>query len=78
MDLKRVKIPAGGKLFKISNFTFMYKGVNYAIEVDEFSDGTFTAHGEHATDKSSVFEPVSGKSVEDCLTTLIGKIQSRA
>lgn len=78
MDWKQAKIPSGGKLFKVNNFTFMFKGTNYTIEVDEFSDGTFTAHGEHATDKSSVFEPVSGKSMGDCLSALIAKIQARS
>lgn len=75
MDFKKVVIPEGGKLFKIHNFTFMFKGTNYNLEIDEYNDGTCTGHGEHSTDKSSVLESVSGKSIEECLNALIKKIK---
>jgi hypothetical protein len=71
MDWKKTKIPEGAKLFKVHNFTFMLKGSTYHLEVDEFADGTFTGHGEHSTDKNTVLESVSGKSLEDCVSNLI-------
>lgn len=74
---RNVTLPAGSKLFRVHNFTFMFKGSTFAIEVDEFADGTFTGHGEHSTDKSSVIEPVTCKSMEDCLQELISKIEAR-
>ena len=66
-----------GKLFKVHNYTFMHKGTTYHIEIDEFADGTYTGHGEHSTDKSSVLESVSGSSIKECLESLIQKIESR-
>ena len=75
MNWSKVALPEGAKLFKIHNFTYMHKGTTYHFEVDEFMDGTFTGHGEHSTDKNSVLESVSGKSVEDCVATLIGKLK---
>lgn len=77
MNLKSVKVPAGGKLFKVHNFTYMSKGTTFHLEVDEFSDGACTGHGEHSTDKNSFIESVNGKSVEDCLNMLIERISAR-
>lgn len=78
MDWKTVKVPQGGRLFKIHNFTFMYKGVNYLLEVDEYADGTCSGHGEHSTDKNFIIESVAGKNVLQCLDELIQKIVARA
>lgn len=75
MDWKSVKVPGGGKLFKVHNFTLMIKGVNYHLEIDEFADGTFIGHGEHSTDKNSLLESVNGSSVQECLTSLTKKIK---
>lgn len=71
MNWKKVALPEGAKLFKVHHFTYMFKGVNFHLEVDEFMDGTFTGHGEHSTDKSSVLASVSGRSAEECLNALI-------
>lgn len=78
MEWKATKLPAGSKLFKVHNFNFILKGVNFNLEVDEFSDGTFTGHGEHSTDQNYFIESVSAKSLSDCLSELISRIQSRA
>jgi hypothetical protein len=75
MNWKKVTLAEGARMFKVHNFTYMYKGATYHMEVDEFMDGTFTGHGEHSTDKSSVLESVSGKCVEDCLLALVQKIK---
>jgi hypothetical protein len=77
MDWKNVKIPAGSRLFKVHNFTFMHKGTNYVLEIDEFRDGSWSGHGEHSTDKASVIESVSGKSLQECLELLIAKVEGR-
>lgn len=77
MDWKTTKIPSGAKLFKVNHFTFMHKGVNYQLEVDEYADGACSGHGEHSTDKNFFIESVSGKSVSKCLDELIQKIVSR-
>jgi hypothetical protein len=71
----KMKLPEGAKLFKIHNFTYMWKGATYHLEVDEFADGSFTGHGEHSTDKSRVLESVSGKSIEDCLNALTKNVK---
>lgn len=73
---QKVKIPEGAKLFRVHNFTYMVRGVNYLLEIDEFQDGTFTGHGEHSTDKSRVLESVSGKSLDECLVALIKNIKA--
>lgn len=78
MDWKTVKIPQGGRLFKSHDFTFMYKGVNYHLGIDEYHDGNCSGHGEHSTDKNFFIESVSGKTVAGCLNELIQKIVSRA
>ena len=78
MTWNSIQLPEGGRLFKAHNFTFMYKGSNFTIEVDEFSDGTFSGHAEHARDKNLQIESVSGRSVEHCMEQLIKKIQDRA
>lgn len=75
MNWKMVSLPDGSKLFKTHNFTLMHRGTNYRLDIEEFADGTFSGHGEHSTDKSSVLESVSGTSLEDCLNALIKKIK---
>lgn len=75
MDWKKVKIPESAKIFKVHNFTVMHKGTTYHLEVDEFADGTFSGHGEHSTDKSTILASVSGRSAEDCLTALLGSVK---
>ena len=77
MDWKKAKIPSGGRLFKVHNFTFMRKGVTYHLEVDEYNDGAFTGHGEHSTDKNLMIESVSATSVTECLEALMSKIDKR-
>ena len=77
MEWKKVKVPAGSKLFRNHRFTYMHKGINYRLEVDEFSDGACTGHGVHSTDKNSVIESVSAPSMEQCMQLLISKIESR-
>ena len=77
MDWKKAKIPAGSRLFQVHSFTFMFSGKTYILEVDEFSDGTCTGHGEQSTDKSHVLESVTGRAVGECLDALIKKIEKR-
>ena len=77
MEWKNVKVPSGSKLFKAHNFTFMNKGHSWRLAVDEFSDGTFSGHGEHATDRNTFVESVSGRELTDCLNALIERIQNR-
>lgn len=77
MDWKSAKIPQGGKLYKVHAFNFMYKGNNYHLQIDEYADGQFTGHGEHSADKNFVIESVSGSSINQCLTGLLAKIESR-
>ena len=77
MNWKLVKNHAGGKLFKVHNFTYMVKGVTYHLEVDEYHDGICAGHGEHSTDKNSFVESVSAKSTEECLNLLLDRIASR-
>jgi len=74
MTWKNVKLNSAAKLFKIHNFTYIQAGTTYSLEVDEFADGSFTGHGEHATDKSSVVKSVSGTSLEECLNGLVANI----
>ena len=75
MDWKKTKLPDGAKLFKVHNFMFMLKGMTYHFEVDEFADGTFTGHGEHSTDKNTVLESVSGRSLEECVSALVTSVK---
>jgi hypothetical protein len=77
MSWKNISVVGGAKLFKVHSFTYMAKGTTYMLEIDEFSDGTFSGHGEHSQDKSSVIESVSGNAIEECLSSLIKKIESR-
>ncbi len=77
MSWKSASLPSGSKLFKVHNFNFLYQGTNFHIEIDEYSDGTFTGHGENATDQSYVIESVSGKTLEECLSALLKKIEGR-
>ena len=76
-EWKTVAVPVGNKLFKSHSYTYMHAGTTYNLEVDEFSDGTYSGHGEHSTDKSSVVESVAGASIAECLQKLIDRIQSR-
>ncbi len=71
MDWKKVKTPDGAKIFLVHNFTVMHKGTNYHLEVDEFADGSFSGHGEHSTDKSTLLPSASGKSIEECVSNLL-------
>lgn len=77
MDWKHISLPHGSKLIKLHNFTFMLGGHSYIIEIDEFNDGSYAAHGEHSTDKNFVIESVSGSSLEGCLEAIIKKIEER-
>jgi hypothetical protein len=78
MSWKKIPVHPGGKLFKMHHFTYMMKGVTFLLEIDEFSDATFTGHGHHSTDRNNVVESVSGKSIDDCLTHLIARIGQRS
>ncbi|MBM4251307.1 MAG: hypothetical protein FJ146_05010 [Deltaproteobacteria bacterium] len=75
MNWKAVVRPEGSKLFKVHTFTYVYKGSNYHLEVDEFADGTCTGHGEHSTDKNTVLASVSANNIEGCLSALIKNIK---
>jgi hypothetical protein len=75
MNWKALKLPEGGKLFMVHTFTYMHKGTTYHFEVDEYGDGTFSGHGEHSTDKSSVLASVSGKSLEEAVNALVASIK---
>lgn len=75
MELKKMKLPEGGRLCRVHNFMYMYKGATWHLEVDEFTDGSCTGHGEHSTDKNSVLESVSSRSVEECLSALVARIK---
>ena len=78
MDWGSIILPSGCKLFKVHTFNYIHQGVNYLLEVDEYSDGSFSGHGEHSTDQNNVVESVSGKNIDECLNALIKKIESRA
>lgn len=77
MDWRNAKVPQGCKLFKAHHFTFMHRGHTYSLEIDEYADGSFAGHGEHSTDKSNAVESVSGKTLDECLTLLMAKIEGR-
>lgn len=77
MSWSSISLPHGSKLFRVHSFTFLHNGSNYTIEVDEFTDGTCSGHGEHSTDKSLQIESVTGRSIEECLNSLIKKIENR-
>ena len=78
MEWKSVSLPGSSKLFKVHNFNFLHNGVNFLLEVDEYSDGSFSGHGEHSTDKNFVIESVSGSTLQECLEELIKRVQNRA
>ncbi|MGE0174109.1 MAG: hypothetical protein AB7T49_15030 [Oligoflexales bacterium] len=78
MDWKNVKVPAGGKLMQVRNFTYMHKGATYLIEVDEYVTGNCSAHAEHSVDKNFVIETVSGKTIPECLNLILEKIHTRS
>lgn len=77
MSWKDIALPAGTKLYKSHKFNFMSKGATYHIEVDEFTDGSYSGHGEHSTDSSTVVASVSGASVVECLEALVKNIESK-
>ncbi|MEY4630718.1 MAG: hypothetical protein RIQ81_838 [Pseudomonadota bacterium] len=77
MEWKNIKVPPGAKLFKSHTFTFMVKGSTYHLEIDEYSDGSFTGHGEHSADRNTFVESVSGRTLNECLVGLIERIQGR-
>lgn len=77
MNWKSVEIPANYKVFRAHTFMIMNSGKTFTIEVDEYSDGTFTGHGEQTNDDSTVLASVTGTSVEDCLNQLIASVKSR-
>ncbi len=78
MNWKNIEVPKGSKLFKLHRFTYIHKGVHYAIEVDEYADGVSTAHGEHATDRNYVLESVSANTTDECLQQMLKNIEMRA
>jgi hypothetical protein len=77
MSWSSITLPQGSKLFRVHNFTLLHKGSNYSIEIDEFSDGACSGHGEHTTDKNLQIESVTGTSIEGCLQSLVKKIEGR-
>ena len=77
MEWKGIKLPVGSKLFRVHTFNFFHNGINFELEVDEYSDGAFTGHGQQSTDQSYMVESVSGNNVKECLEALIRKIESR-
>ena len=78
MDWKSLSLPEGSRLNRVHQFTFMLKGQTYQFEIDELSDGSFSGHGEHSSDKNFVLSSVSGSSVSDCVNQLIKDVTSRA
>jgi len=77
MDWLKLNIPQGSKLLRTQRFTFMHKGVNYLLDVDEYGNRSCMGHGEKANDKNFVIESVNGASVEECLNALMKKIADR-
>jgi len=75
MDWKKISLSSGAKLFRVHHFTYMHQGSTFLIEIDEYANGTFTGHGEHSTDKSTVLESVTASSIEACLDLLIRGIK---
>lgn len=77
MSWSQVNLPAGSKLFRVHHFSFMWKGANYNLEVDEAPDGSCNGHAEHSTDKNFVIESMTGESLSECVAQLIKKIETR-
>ena len=75
-DWKTLSLPKGAKLLKSHTFSYMFRGDTFELEVDEYSNGDYFGHGEHATDESSVIESVTGDSVKNCLENLIKEIKT--
>jgi hypothetical protein len=75
MDWSKIKIPSGNRILKIHNFMYMRDGNAYELEVDEFSDGKFTGHGEHSSDESQQLNSVVGDTLETCLQALIDDVE---
>lgn len=76
MDMTGLNIPKGAKLIKIHKYLYMHNGSSYNLEVDEYSDGMFAGHGEHAADESQQLKSVTGKTLNECLQPLIDNISS--
>lgn len=77
MDWKSVQIPSGCKVFRVQTFMVMISGKTFSLEIDEYSDGSFTGHGEQTNDDSTVLASVTAKSAEECLNQLISSIKDR-
>jgi hypothetical protein len=77
MSWKQVKIAQNCKLMQVHNFTYLHKGTAFQFEVDEYLDGAFTGHGEQTNDKSFFVEPVTAKSLNECLQSLIDRVEKR-
>ncbi len=65
MSWTSIQLPSGSKLFKVHTFNFLYLGVNFLIEVDEYGTGEFSGHAEHANDSSYVIESVSAPTLSN-------------
>lgn len=78
MSWNSIPLPSGSKLFRVHTFNFLHLGVNFLIEIDEFGDGKFSGHAEHANDSSYVIESVSAASLEKCVETIVKKIEVRS
>ena len=77
MGWKDIKVDSGSKLFRVHNFTFIHKGQNYLLEVDESGAGQCVGFGEHSTDKNFFIDSVSAKTVDECVEQLVKKICAR-
>lgn len=71
MDWNKVSVSSGGRLNKVHSFTYMLGSDSFRFEIDESSDGSFTGHGEHSTDKNYLLKSVAGSTIEECLQQLI-------
>jgi len=76
MDWGKIKVPGGNRLLKVHSFMYMVEGITYTLAVDEYSDGKFTGHGEHASDESQQLSSVVGKSIEECVQALVDGVQN--
>lgn len=77
MEWSKVKLPDGCKLFRVHHFTYIFKGTTYLLEINEFSNGVFSGHGQKSIDESSVVDSVSASSLEECLQKMADKISGQ-
>lgn len=77
MEWKSVNVPQGSRLFRNHRFSYMSRGANYSIEIDEQVDGNCSGHAELSNDSSGSIPSVSGKDIKDCLQAVIKKIQEK-